>query len=174
MARRIVEEGYPLTIWGRRRDTVENFTDTTAAVASTPAELGAASDLVCICVVADADVEEVLLGTRGVLAGIGVGGIVAIHSTIHPGTCQHLTARGSERGVATVDAPVSGGGSAAAARRLLVMAGGAKADVARCRPIFETFANPVLHLGELGAGLLAKLLNNLVFTAQLGLALETS
>jgi len=173
MARRIVEEGYPLAVWARRPDSVEPFADTAATVAASPAELGAASDIVGVCVVADTDVEDVLLRPDGVLAGMAPGGIVAIHSTVHPDTCRRLAERAADRDVAVVDAPVSGGGIAAAARRLLVMAGGEDEYVARCRPVFETFADPVIHLGPLGSGQMAKLLNNLVFTAQITLALDT-
>ena len=173
MARRIVEHGYPLTLWARRAESVEPFRDTAARVTSTPAELGAASDIVGICVVADADVEDVLLRSDGVLAGMAPGGIVCIHSTIHPATCRRLAEQTADRGVAIVDAPVSGGGDKAAAGALLVMAGGDEEHLARCRPVFETYANPVIHLGPVGAGQVAKLLNNLVFTAQITLALET-
>jgi 3-hydroxyisobutyrate dehydrogenase-like beta-hydroxyacid dehydrogenase len=173
MARRIVEAGYPLTIWARRAATVEPFKDTAASVASTPAELGAASDIVGICVVADADVEDVLLGSDGVIAGMAPGGIVAIHSTIHPDSCRRLADQASEVGVAVIDAPVSGGGGAAAERKLLVMAGGEQERIARCRPVFETYSDPVIHLGPIGSGQVAKLLNNLVFTAQIAVALET-
>ena len=77
------------------------------------------------------------------------------------------------RGVAIVDAPVSGGGGAAAQRKLLVMVGGEEEHVNRCRPVFETFADPVVHLGPLGSGQMAKLVNNLVFTALVTVGLET-
>ena len=173
MARRIVESGYPLTIWARRAGTTSTFADTAATVASTPAELGAASDVVGICVVGDADVEDVLLRPDGVLAGMSAGGIVAIHATSHPNTSLRVAERAGERGVSVVDAPVSGGGGAAATGTLLVMVGGSDDAVARCRPIFETFADPVIHLGPLGSGQTAKLVNNLVFTAQISIAVET-
>jgi len=173
MARRIVEEGYPLTLWARRPESVAPFADTAAAVARTPSELGAASDVVGICVVADADVEDVLLRPDGVLAGMQPGGVVAIHSTIHPATCRRLADEAATRGVSLIDAPVSGGGIAAAERRLLVMVGGSEEAVARCQPVFETFADPVIHLGEIGSGQTAKVLNNLVFTAQLAVAADT-
>lgn len=173
MARRIVEEGYPLTIWGRRPETIMPYADTAAIVVETPAEVGAASDLVGICVVADADVVDVLLRPDGVLAGMAPGGIVAIHSTVHPDICRRLAETAAGRGVRLVDAPVSGGGVAASEGRLLVMAGGDEAALTRCRPVFGTFGNPVIHLGELGSGQVAKALNNLVFTAQLALTLDT-
>ncbi len=173
MARRVVEDGFPLTLWARRSQSTEPYNDTDAAVAETPASLGATSDVVGICVVGDADVEDVLLGPDGVLAGMSPGGIVAIHSTVHPDTCHSVAARAADRGVAVIDAPVSGGGLAAANRSLLVMAGGESAAVEICRPVLETFGNPVVHLGPLGSGQVAKLINNFVFTAQLSMALDT-
>lgn len=173
MARRIAEEGFETTLWARRPEALEAFAGTPARVAGTPAELGAASDVVALCVVSDADVEEVLLGPEGVLAGMAEGGIVVIHSTIHPETCVRLAGRAAERGVAMVDAPVSGGGGAAAERKLLLMVGGDDEPVARCRPVFAAFADPVIHLGPLGSGQMAKLLNNLLFTAHITMALET-
>lgn len=173
MARRIVDAGFPLTIWARRAASAEPFADTAATVAATPAELGAASDIVGICVIADVDVTDVLLRPDGVLAGMDAGGLLMLHSTIHPDTVRLIADAAADRGVAVVDAPVSGGGAAAAEQRLLVMAGGADEDVARARPVLETFANPLLHLGPLGSGQMAKLLNNFVFTAQVGLALDT-
>ncbi len=173
MARRIVEEGFPLHVWARRPESLEFLADTDAKVSPTPAELGAESEVVGICVVADADVEDVLLRSDGVLAGMPAGGIVAIHSTVHPETCARLAHLASEGGIIVVDAPVSGGGLVAAARNLLVMVGGDEEAFSRCRPVFETFGNPVLHLGPLGSGQLAKLLNNLVFIAQIAMTTET-
>lgn len=170
MARRIRQSGYPLAVWARRQTALEAFSD--ARVVTSPADVGAASDVVGICVVSDADVEEVVLGAEGVLSGMSAGGILAIHSTVHPETCFNLAEKAAHVGVAIVDAPVSGGGGAAAENRLLVMAGGEKADFDRCRPVFETFGNPVIHLGPLGSGELAKLLNNLAFIAHVGAAIE--
>lgn len=170
MARRIIEGGYPTTLWARRPATLEQFADTPAQHAGSPAELAAASDLVCLCVVGDADVEEITCGEGGVLAAMHPGSVIAIHSTVHPGTCRSLAKRAEPQGVSVIDAPVSGGGPAAAEGRLLVMAGGDADVVDRCRPVFETYADPVVHLGELGCGQTTKLLNNLLFTANLGTA----
>ena len=172
MARRIVESGYPTTLWARRPATLEPFADIPAKVAESPAELAAASDLVCLCVVGDADVEEIT-AEHGLLAAMTPGSIIAVHSTVHPDTCQKLAKNAAVRDVSVVDAPVSGGGGAASQRRLLVMVGGDADVVERCRPVFETYADPVVHLGELGSGQTTKLLNNLLFTANLGTAAAT-
>jgi 3-hydroxyisobutyrate dehydrogenase len=173
MARAIVDGGYDMTLWARRPASLEPYADTAAKAVGSPAELGAASDLACVCVVADADVEEVLCGDTGVLAGMAEGGIVAIHSTVHPATCRRLAETAAACGVSVIDAPVSGGAPAVAEKRLLVMAGGDPEVVDRCRPVFETYANPIVHLGDLGSGQVAKLLNNLMFTANVATAKTT-
>jgi 3-hydroxyisobutyrate dehydrogenase len=168
MARRIVEAGYPTTLWARRPATLAPFADTAAKVAGSPAKLAEASDLVCLCVVGDTDVQEVTGGDDGVLAGLSAGGVIAVHSTVHPETCRDLASKAAAQGVSVIDAPVSGGSPAATEGRLLVMVGGESEAVDRCRPVFETYGNPVVHLGDLGSGQLTKILNNLLFTANLG------
>jgi 3-hydroxyisobutyrate dehydrogenase len=173
MARRIVEGGVELTLWARRPESLEPYADTAAKVAATPAELGAASDLVCLCVVGDDDVKEVLNGDTGVLAGLAPGGIVAIHSTVHPDTCREIAETAAKQGVSVIDAPVSGGQPAADAGTLMVMVGGEEADVEKCRPVFATFSDAIVHLGPLGSGQVAKILNNLLFSANLGSAVTT-
>ncbi|WP_285032564.1 NAD(P)-dependent oxidoreductase [Mycolicibacterium sp. lyk4-40-TYG-92] len=173
MARRIVAAGYPLTLWARRPVSVEPFADTAAKVVETPAELAAVSDLVCVCVVGDDDVRQVLEGDDGVLAGLAPGCVIAIHSTVHPDTCRELAETAAAKGVSVIDAPVSGGGPAAAEGRLLVMIGGDPDVVARCRPVFATYAEPIVHLGGVGSGQVTKLLNNLLFTAHIATAKST-
>jgi 3-hydroxyisobutyrate dehydrogenase-like beta-hydroxyacid dehydrogenase len=170
MARRIIDAGFATTLWARRRETLEPFAGTSAQIAASPAALGAASDLVGVCVVDDAGVEQLLLDADGVLAAMQPGGIVAIHSTVHPATCRRLAQPAAARGIALLDAPVSGGGPAAAARRLLVMVGGDADAFARAQPVFASYGDPVLHLGSLGSAQAVKLLNNLLFAAQLGIA----
>ena len=170
MARRIIDAGFPVTLWSRRPATLEPFAGTDATVADSPAKLAAACDLVCLCVRDDADVEAVTGGPDGVLAGLRPGGVIAVHSTVHPDTCRRLAADAAAGDVRVVDAPVSGGSPAATAGHLLVMVGGDEATVAYCRPVFASYGDPVVHLGPLGAGQVTKLLNNAAFTAHLGIA----
>ena len=97
-------------------------------------------------------------------------------SFIRPCTPRHASAcraQAAENGVSVLDAPVSGGGPAAEQGALLVMVGGEAAVLDRVRPVLATFGDPILHLGDVGAGQTAKLVNNLVFTAQIALSLET-
>jgi 3-hydroxyisobutyrate dehydrogenase len=173
MARRIVEVGFPTALWARRPASLEPFAGTAASIAGSPAELAAASDLVCLCVVGDADIEEVTAGENGILAGLEQGGVIAVHSTVHPKTCHDLAKKAAVQGISVIDAPVSGGAPAVAERRLLVMVGGDADVVERCRPVFESYADPIVHLGGLGSGQIAKLWNNSLFTANLGTAAST-
>ncbi|MCI3274289.1 NAD(P)-dependent oxidoreductase [Streptomyces cylindrosporus] len=173
MARRIIDAGHDTTLWARRPASLVPFADTPAERAASPAELAGNSDLVCVCVVDDADVEEVLTGEHGVLAGLRKGGVIAVHSTVHPDTCRRLADRARAYGVTLIDAPVSGGGPAAAEGRLVVMVGGEPGTVAYCRPVFATYGDPVVHMGPVGTGQLAKLLNNVLFTANLATAADT-
>jgi 3-hydroxyisobutyrate dehydrogenase len=167
MARAVVENGYSLTLWARRPESLEQYSDTSAEIAPTIDALAAESDLVEVCVVDDAGVEEVV---GRLLQGMQPGTIIAIHSTIHPDTCVTLADRASEKGITLIDAPVSGGGEAASKRELLVMVGGDENAVERCLPVFSTFGNPVRYLGPLGSGQRAKLINNALMCAHLGLA----
>jgi len=168
IADQIVEAGFPLAVWARRSASVEPYAGRPGvAIVDSPAAVGAASDVVGLCVWSDDDVEDVLLRDDGVLAGMAPGGIVAIHSTVSPELCARLAERAAAGGVAVVDAPVS---ARAMEKKLLVMVGGDDEPVARCRPLFTSFGDPVVHLGGLGSGQLAKLVNNVLLAAHIALA----
>ena len=170
MAQRIIDAGYPTVLWARRAETLVPFASTAARTAGSPAELAAQADIVAICVVDDDDVSDVIQRPDGVAAGLRPGAVVAIHSTIHPESCVRLGEALAAVGVSVIDAPVSGGGRAAAEGRLLVMVGGDEPAFERALPVLSTFGDPVRLLGPLGSGQLAKLVNNLLFTAGLSLA----
>ena len=170
MASRLIECGIPTTLWARRAASLEPFRAGGATFAATPAELGACSDVVGICVVDDAGVEEVVLGDRGVLFGMLPGSLLVLHSTISLATCQRVAAAAAQHEIGVIDAPVSGGGFAAARGELTVLVGGEGVDFERARPVLETFGGQVIHLGPLGSGLLAKLVNNTLHAAHYALA----
>jgi 3-hydroxyisobutyrate dehydrogenase len=167
IARRIVEAGYPLMLWARRPDSLAPFADTKAQIAASIAELGAACDHVGVCVVDDAGVTAVM---DELLPAMKPGSCIAIHATIHPDSCMAFAASAAARGVALLDAPVSGGGPAAATGTLTVMVGGDAAVLESARAIFATFASLVVHLGGVGAGQTAKLVNNSLMAANMALA----
>lgn len=167
MARRIVDSGYPLLLWARRAATLVPFEGTAARSVASIAELGADAEHVGVCVVDDAGTRQIC---GELIPAMRAGSGIAIHSTVHPATVVELAAQAAARGISLLDAPVSGGGPAAASRTLTVMIGGAEAAVARARPIFETFGGLIVRVGDVGAGQMAKLVNNALMAAHVTMA----
>ena len=145
MARRIIDAGYAVVLWARRPETLAPYADTNAEIATSVAELGAQVKHVGICVVDDAGVQQVC---DELIPAMRPGSRIVIHSTVHPDLCKALGQQASARDIALIDAPVSGGGSGAAAGTLTVMVGGDVDTVTVARPIFETFAGLIVHLGD--------------------------
>ncbi len=167
MAQRMIAAGYDMVLWARRAETLAPYADTGASIADSVSALGAQVQYCAICVVDDAGVQQVF---DELLATMKAGGIIVIHSTVHPDLCKKLAIAAAEKHIALVDAPVSGGGSGAADGTLTVMLGG-KADVVeKVTPILKTFAGLITHLGDVGSGQLAKLVNNSLMAANLALA----
>jgi len=162
IARRMADAGWPLAVWARRPEALADFADVPAC--DSPEALAARSDILCICVLDDAGVDEV---AGRVLPHLPEGALVAVLSTTHPGTCRRLAEAAGAFGVALVDAPVSGGAIGAQAGTMAVMMGGSPGDCDRLQPLFACFARLVERLGEVGAGQCAKLVNNALMAAVL-------
>ena len=170
MVHRIVAGGFETVLWARRPEVLDSMVGPTVRAAKSPADLAASVDLVGVCVWADQDVRAVMEGNEGVLSGCRPGTVIAIHSTIQPATCLELAAIGTELGVTVVDAPVSGGRNGALAGTLVVAVGGEGPVIERCRPVFNTFGNPVIHVGPVGSAQFGKLVNNAVLAANIAVA----
>jgi 3-hydroxyisobutyrate dehydrogenase len=167
MARRILAAGYPLAVFARRPVQAETLIASGAVDAGSLATLAGRSDLLSVCVGTDFQVREVC---DVALQHLSPGSVLAIHSTVSPQTCLEIGEAGHRRGVAVLDAPVSGGRLRAIDGQLTVMVGGEESAVERVRPVFGTFGALVLHVGALGSGEVLKLVNNYLFTAQIGIA----
>jgi 3-hydroxyisobutyrate dehydrogenase len=167
MAHRIVDAGLPLAVWARRAEVLEAYTAKGAHAAASVAELGEMCDQVGVCVVNDADVVQVC---DQLIPAMKPGSRIAIHSTVLPETCAELERRCGPRGIGLVDAPVSGGAHAAEAGTLSVMCGGAREVFDACQPVFATFGRLIVLLGPVGAGQRAKIINNAMLAAHLGIA----
>lgn len=167
MAHRIVDAGLPLVVWARRPEVLEAYTAKGARAAATVAELGAACDHVGLCVVNDADVLSI---TDQLIPVMKKGGRIAVHSTILPETVAKLEAQCDAAGLQLIDAPVSGGSPGAEAGTLTVMCGGRQAAFDAARPVFETFGRLIVLLGPAGAGQRAKIVNNAMLSAHMGVA----
>jgi 3-hydroxyisobutyrate dehydrogenase-like beta-hydroxyacid dehydrogenase len=167
MAANLRRAGYELTVYNRTRERAEAWAaEHGGTVASTPAEVGAASDIVITMVVDGAQVTEVLLGEHGVVAGAAPGTLCVDMSTIAPGDSRRIAAALAERGIRFVDAPVTGSSPKAQDASLTIMAGGAPEDYQRARPLFEAMGELIVHVGdEVGQGEMVKLINNAVAAA---------
>ncbi len=162
MAVNVATAGFDLMVYDVREEPLTELAALGATVAHSPREIGAHGEIIELVVVDDAQVEAVTLGEGGVLSGAKPGSIIAIHSTVHPKTVRKIAELAKARGVDVIDAQVSGGERGAQAKTLCYMVGGDKALCERCRPLFATSGANIFHLGELGAGAIAKLAHNLI------------
>jgi len=161
MAANVARAGFPLTVWTHTPGKAQRWADEHgAAVADTPAEVARRSDIVVSMVVDGAQVESVLLGQDGVVHGAAPGLLCVDMSTIAPADTRCIGEALSERGIALVDAPVTGSSPRAQDATLTIMAGGLVADVARAHPLLQTMGKLIVHVGELGQGETVKVINN--------------
>jgi 3-hydroxyisobutyrate dehydrogenase len=167
MARRLIEAGFPVTLWARREASLAPFRDVTFQRATNLTELGRNSDVVGVCVFGENDVNEVVLGAGGILEGMSPGGIILVHSTVSVESVIELGRRCSDHGVTVMDAPVSGFRERAESGQLTVMVGGPAAQFDVVRPVLDAFGSRVLLLGPLGSGQKMKALNNTLLYANL-------
>jgi 3-hydroxyisobutyrate dehydrogenase-like beta-hydroxyacid dehydrogenase len=163
MAANLRRAGYELTVCNRTRERADAFArEHGATVVDSPADVGAACDVVITMVVDGAQVETVLLGEGGVAEHAGDGTLCVDMSTIAPADTRRIGAALAERGIGFVDAPVTGSSPKAEDGTLTIMAGGTEADFERARPLFDAMGELVVHVGELGQGQMVKLINNAV------------
>jgi 3-hydroxyisobutyrate dehydrogenase-like beta-hydroxyacid dehydrogenase len=164
MAAQVAKAGLDLTVFDLRPDPVGRLAALGARSAESVDALAGRCDVILLAVVDDRQVRDVLLGTddgsAGVLASADPGTVVVVHSTVHPETCRQLCATAREHQIEVLDAPVTGGPAGARTGSLSVMVGGSESALNRCRPVLSAMADHITHLGESGAGQLAKIANN--------------
>ncbi len=162
MAGNLLKAGLPVTVHNRTREREEPLAALGAARAASPAEAASGADIVFTCVSDVPDVEEVVCGPRGVLAGIAPGRLVVDMSTIGPKAARSIAERCRQAGVRFMDAPVSGGPLGAQQATLSIMAGGDAADLEEAMPALNAMGTTIVHCGPVGAGQATKLVNQIV------------
>jgi 2-hydroxy-3-oxopropionate reductase len=169
MALNLVRAGFRLVVHSRSRGPVDALEEAGAAVGTSPADVARRADVLITMLPDTADVEAVMGGAEGVLASLPEGAVAIDMSTISPGTTRVLAAEAAARGLAYLDAPVSGGEVGAIDGTLSIMVGGTAEAVAHGRPLFEAMGDPerIVHIGDSGAGQIAKACNQLVIAATL-------
>ncbi len=166
MAKNLRAKGYPLALTvHRNRDRVADLLAAGATVAATPAELARASDVVFLCVTGSPQVEAVVSGDNGLLAGAARGLVIVDTSTAEPESTNRLRLLCAAQGVDYIDAPLARTPTDAEAGKLNVMVGATEAQFARLEPVLHAFAENVFHVGQPGAGHVIKLLNNFIAQA---------
>jgi 2-hydroxy-3-oxopropionate reductase len=140
-----------------RRDGLEGVTAVRSA-----ADVGRACDVVCLSLPSAAVVEEVVLGSGGLADSLKKGSLLIDLSTSLPSLSRRIAARLKERGAQFADAPVSGGEGGAKSASLAIMVGAEPAVFARCEPVLSAIGKTVVRVGDVGAGDIAKLVNNMI------------
>ena len=169
-ALKVLEAGHELVGHNRSGAPREALTAAGARLSPSLTETVTAAEVVCVCLFDDARVQEVLLGGE-VLAAMPPGAVLALHSTGVPAVVEALSAS-APPGKLVLDATFSGTAQDAAQGAIRLFVGGEAAALERARPVLSAYCNPILHLGAVGTARRLKLINNLMFAAQVSLAAE--
>jgi 2-hydroxy-3-oxopropionate reductase len=162
MVLHLLRAGHEVAVWARRVESAQPVLDAGAVWCASPADVARRAEIVFTIVTAGADVERIALGADGLIEGFLPGSILVDMSTIAPGTARTIAQDLAERAVDMLDAPVSGGETGAIAASLSIMVGGSAAVLDRVRPLFAVLGKTLVHVGECGAGQVAKACNQMV------------
>lgn len=167
MTRNILKAGFPVVVHNRSREAVKELVAEGAIEAFSPKEVAEQVDVVFTNLPDSPDVELVALGQDGVIEGAREGLIFVDNSTIKPATARSVAEALAQKGVLSLDAPVSGGDIGAQQGTLAIMVGGAAEALEKVRPIFEVIGKKITHVGDTGAGQIAKACNQVMVAAQM-------
>ena len=160
MASNLQKAGYRLVVNDKRREAAATHMQAGAIWADTPRALAEQCELVFSCIPGPPQIEEVALGPDGILAGIRPGHVYFEMSTSTPGLLKRLHSAFAERGAHMLDAPISGGPRGAQRAKLGIWVGGEKSVYQRYEPVLRAMGDQPVHIGEVGAGLVTKLVHN--------------
>ncbi|MEM4250730.1 MAG: NAD(P)-dependent oxidoreductase [Candidatus Bathyarchaeia archaeon] len=162
MARNLILKGFSVTVFDVREEPLKTLESFGARVAHSPREVAAASAIVLTSLPSSKQVEDVVMGENGLINGMSRGGIIVDTSTIDPAVSKRLAEECRKKGIAMIDAPVSGGTVGAEKGTLSIMVGGDKKDVDRCMNVLRAIGVNIYHVGDSGNGQLFKLINNML------------
>lgn len=162
MSKNLLKAGHALVVHSRSPGPVAELVAAGATAAASPRDVAQAADVIITMLPDSPDVRQVVLGADGVMAGARPGAVVVDMSSIAPAVSRELAVRLAEKGVEFLDAPVSGGEPKAIAGTLAVMAGGSQKTFDACVPLLKCMAASVVRVGDVGAGNVAKLANQVM------------
>ncbi|MEZ5672853.1 MAG: NAD(P)-binding domain-containing protein [Thiotrichaceae bacterium] len=164
MALNLCKAGYPMWVYARRAELMEPLVAAGATACTSPQAVAEHSDVIITIVSDTSDVEEVILGEYGIMHGVEAGNLVIDMSSIAASMTRHIAATLEVLGVEMLDAPVSGGEGGAIAGTLSIMVGGKATQFARALPIFKVLGQNIVHIGDHGAGQIAKPCNQVLIS----------
>lgn len=167
MALNLRKAGYALWVHARRANLIEPLLRVGAVACSSPQAVAEQTDIIITMVADTPDVEEVILGKKGIIHGAKAGSLVIDMSSIAALTTRRIAAALAEKGIEMLDAPVSGGDKGAMAGTLAIMVGGQAAQFERALPLFKILGENIVHIGDHGAGQIAKTCNQLIVSQTL-------
>lgn len=167
IARNLLKAGFPVVVHNRSRAAVDELVAEGAVYASTPAVVAAQVDVVFTNLPDTPDVEKVVLGEKGIMDGAHHGLIFVDNSTIKPASARMMAEKLKEKGVFSLDAPVSGGDIGAKNATLTIMVGGEAEALEKVMPVFQAMGKTITHVGDAGAGQVAKAANQIMVAAQM-------
>ena len=167
IARNILKAGFPLVVHNRSMASVDELVGEGATAENSPANVASQVDVVFTNLPDSPDVEKVALGKKGIIEGAHKDLIFVDNSTIKPASARMIAEKLSAKGVLSLDAPVSGGDIGAKNGTLTIMVGGPTEAVEKVAPIFEAMGKTVTHVGDSGAGQVAKAANQIMVAAQM-------
>ena len=167
MARNILNAGYPLVVHNRSREAVAELVREGAQEAFSAAEVAGKAEIIFTNLPDSPDVEMVCLGEDGIIENAEPWKIFVDNSTIKPAIARKISRLLGEKGMGCLDAPVSGGDIGARNGTLAVMVGGPQEVLAEVLPVFEVIGKTITHVGESGAGQIAKAANQIMVAAQM-------
>lgn len=167
IASNLLKAGFELTVHNRSREAVDELVELGAQEAHSPVEVARQTDFIFTNLPDSPDVEQVVLGPDGILAGARPGQVFIDNSTIKPETARLIARQLATAGVDALDAPVSGGDIGARAGTLAIMVGGPKEAFDKALPLFEAMGKTITYVGESGAGQVAKACNQIMVGAQM-------
>jgi 3-hydroxyisobutyrate dehydrogenase-like beta-hydroxyacid dehydrogenase len=162
MARSLIRAGHTMAVHDLNEAATANLIELGATWAESPAAAARNAEVVFTSLPGPVEVEAALTGENGILEGTAPGTIYVDLSSNLPSHARRMAALAAEHGVKYLDSPVSGGVAGAEAATLAVMVGGDAAAFETARPLLEAIGSNVFHLGDVGAGCIAKLVNNLI------------
>jgi len=160
MAANMLARGHSVDVYARRSEVAEHYDTLGAGIVDCATEVGRDAEVVMLCVYTDEQIQAIALDDPTFLASLRPGSVLVIHTTGRPETARRLATAATPLGISVLDAPVSGSVADVTEAHITLLVGGTEDALERARPAMSCYADPIIHMGPVGNGQAAKLVNN--------------